>query len=58
METVLVAFIDDLQRYLDWGRFALLLLLNITAEFDMVDHNLLTHCLIPFGAGWAIHLKK
>lgn len=55
-ETVLVALTGDLWKHLDWGMAALLVLLDLTAEFDMVDHNLLTHCLVNAGA-WGTALQ-
>lgn len=34
---------------LDGGKLSLLLLLNVTAVFDMVNHDLLTHHLAEIG---------
>lgn len=46
METVLVVTLtDDLQTHLYLGRSALLLLLDLTAAFDMVDYVLMTYHL-------------
>ena len=40
VETALVTLTDDLQRKLDLGGSALLVLLDLTAAFDIVDHGL------------------
>lgn len=45
MESALVALIDDLWRRLDQGGPVLLLLLYLTAVFETVDYDCLTHCL-------------
>lgn len=45
MKTVLVTITDDLQRNLDRGMSALLLLLDLLAAFNMFNHDLLTHCI-------------
>lgn len=39
----------DLQRHLDWGRLTLLLLLDLTTAFDMVNYDLLTLHLANVG---------
>lgn len=44
-EMALVALTDDLWRHLDRGGSGLLLLLDLTAVFDTVSYDLLTHCL-------------
>lgn len=43
MEMVLVVLTDDLLRQLDQGGLALQLLLDLTAAFEMVKHDLITH---------------
>uniref|UniRef100_A0A803TEE6 Reverse transcriptase domain-containing protein n=1 Tax=Anolis carolinensis TaxID=28377 RepID=A0A803TEE6_ANOCA len=48
-ETVLVTITDQLRCQRDQGGSALLMLLDLTAAFDMVDHNLLTHRLAMTG---------
>uniref|UniRef100_A0A803SMB9 Reverse transcriptase domain-containing protein n=1 Tax=Anolis carolinensis TaxID=28377 RepID=A0A803SMB9_ANOCA len=48
-ETVLVSITDHLRCQLDRGGSVLLVLLDLTAAFDTVDHNLLTHCLAVAG---------
>lgn len=45
MEIALVALTDDLCRQLTHGRLALLVLLDLKAVFDMVNHNLMAHQL-------------
>ncbi|XP_077182783.1 uncharacterized protein LOC143832365 [Paroedura picta] len=49
VETVLVALMDDIRRQLDRGGSAIRMLLDLSAAFDVVDHELLVHCLA--GAG-------
>ncbi|XP_060102057.1 LOW QUALITY PROTEIN: uncharacterized protein K02A2.6-like, partial [Heteronotia binoei] len=49
METALVTLMDELCRKLNRGGSALLLLLGLTAEFNMVNHDLLTHHLATTG---------
>ena len=44
-----VALTDDLQSQLDLGGSALLILLDLTAAFDIVDHGLLAHRLANVG---------
>uniref|UniRef100_A0A803SYC6 Reverse transcriptase domain-containing protein n=1 Tax=Anolis carolinensis TaxID=28377 RepID=A0A803SYC6_ANOCA len=48
-ETVLVSITDHLRCQLDQGGSVLLVLLDLTAAFDTVDHNLLTHRLAIAG---------
>ena len=49
METALVALTDDLRRQLDLGGSALLILLDLTAAFDIVNHGLLARCVADVG---------
>ena len=49
VETALVALTDDLRHQLDLGGSALLILLDLTAAFDIVDHGLLAHRLADMG---------
>ena len=51
VETALVALTDDLRRQLDLGSSALLILLDLTAAFDIVDYGLLARCLADLGFG-------
>lgn len=48
-EMALVALTDDLCRQFHQGGLMLLLLLDLTAVLDMVNHDLLTHCLTDVG---------
>uniref|UniRef100_A0A670I3D4 Reverse transcriptase domain-containing protein n=1 Tax=Podarcis muralis TaxID=64176 RepID=A0A670I3D4_PODMU len=48
-ETALVTLTDDLRRQLDRGGSGLLILLDLSAAFDLVDHELLDHCLADVG---------
>lgn len=47
--TVLFTLMDDLHRQLDRGGSALLILLDLIAALDTVDHELLTHHLTDAG---------
>lgn len=49
MEMVLVTLSDNLRRQLKRGGLALLILLDLTAAFNVVDHDLLIHCLANVG---------
>ena len=40
-ETALVALMDDVLREADWGKMSLLVLLDISAAFDTVNHGIL-----------------
>lgn len=62
MEMALVALTDDLHMHLDQGGSALLLLLNLTAVFDTVICDLLTHRFIKVGIQetalkWFVHFS-
>ena len=46
---MLVALMDDLRRQLDKGGSAVLVLLDLSAAFDMVDHELLASHLAGVG---------
>ncbi|XP_061469317.1 uncharacterized protein LOC133378496 isoform X1 [Rhineura floridana] len=48
-ETVLVALVDDLRKELDRGRMSLLVLLDLSAAFDMIDHDILLGRLSEMG---------
>lgn len=48
-EMVLDTLTDDFCRQLDQDGLELLLLLELTAVLDMVDHDLWAHCLTKVG---------
>lgn len=48
-ETALVALTDDLHKQLDQGVLVLLILLDLTAVFDVVDYDLFAHRLANVG---------
>ncbi|XP_062818981.1 probable RNA-directed DNA polymerase from transposon BS isoform X1 [Anolis carolinensis] len=50
-ETALVALVDDLRRELDRGSASLLVLLDISAAFDTIDHGILLGRLSGMGLG-------
>uniref|UniRef100_A0A803TMD6 Reverse transcriptase domain-containing protein n=1 Tax=Anolis carolinensis TaxID=28377 RepID=A0A803TMD6_ANOCA len=50
-ETALVALVDDLRRELDRGSVTLLVLLDISAAFDTIDHGILLGRLSGMGLG-------
>ena len=50
-ETALVALLDDLLREADRGQMALLVLLDISAAFDNIDHGILLGRLSKLGIG-------
>lgn len=52
MEMALVTLRDDLCRQLEWGRLALLLLLDLTAAFSTIDCDFLIHCLTQRRGMW------
>ena len=51
METALVVLQDDLLREIDRGKTSLLVLLNLTAAFDTVNHSILLDRLLGLGIG-------
>uniref|UniRef100_A0A803TFX4 Reverse transcriptase domain-containing protein n=1 Tax=Anolis carolinensis TaxID=28377 RepID=A0A803TFX4_ANOCA len=53
-ETALVALVDDLRRELDRGSVSLLVLLDLSAGFDTVDHGILLGCLAGMGLGGTV----
>uniref|UniRef100_A0A803SWN1 Reverse transcriptase domain-containing protein n=1 Tax=Anolis carolinensis TaxID=28377 RepID=A0A803SWN1_ANOCA len=50
-EMALVALVDDLRRELDRGSVTLLVLLDISAAFDTIDHGILLRRLSGMGLG-------
>ena len=50
-ETALVALCDDLLREADGGKVSLLVLLDISAAFDTIDHGILLGRLSELGIG-------
>uniref|UniRef100_A0A803TE01 ribonuclease H n=1 Tax=Anolis carolinensis TaxID=28377 RepID=A0A803TE01_ANOCA len=53
-ETALVALVDDLRRELDKGSVSLLVLLDLSAAFDNVDHGILLGRLAGLGIGGTV----
>uniref|UniRef100_A0A803U0C0 Reverse transcriptase domain-containing protein n=1 Tax=Anolis carolinensis TaxID=28377 RepID=A0A803U0C0_ANOCA len=53
-ETALVALVDDLRRELDRGSVTLLVLLDISAAFDTIDHGILLGRLSGMGLGGTV----
>uniref|UniRef100_A0A803SNL8 Reverse transcriptase domain-containing protein n=1 Tax=Anolis carolinensis TaxID=28377 RepID=A0A803SNL8_ANOCA len=53
-ETALVALVDDLRRELDGGSVTLLVLLDISAAFETIDHGLLLGRLSGMGLGGTV----
>jgi len=55
-ETVVLQLMSDLLQAVDWGEVGALTLLNLTAAFDTVDHNILLQCLQQtFGIDGNVH---
>uniref|UniRef100_A0A803TXA5 Reverse transcriptase domain-containing protein n=1 Tax=Anolis carolinensis TaxID=28377 RepID=A0A803TXA5_ANOCA len=52
--TALVALVDDLRRELDRGSVSLLVLLDLSAAFDTINHGILLGCLAGMGLGGTI----
>uniref|UniRef100_A0A803TS28 Reverse transcriptase domain-containing protein n=1 Tax=Anolis carolinensis TaxID=28377 RepID=A0A803TS28_ANOCA len=50
-ETALVSLVDDLRRQLDRGSVSLLVLLDLSAAFDTIDHGILLGRLMGMGLG-------
>ncbi|XP_061490034.1 tRNA-splicing endonuclease subunit Sen15 isoform X1 [Rhineura floridana] len=53
-ETALVALVDDMRRALDRGEFTFLVLLDLSAAFDTVDHGILLDRLESLGLGGTV----
>ncbi|XP_061472028.1 group II intron-encoded protein LtrA-like [Rhineura floridana] len=53
-ETALVALVDDMRRALDRGECTFLVLLDLSAAFDTVDHVILLDRLKRFGMGGTV----
>uniref|UniRef100_A0A670J4S4 Reverse transcriptase domain-containing protein n=1 Tax=Podarcis muralis TaxID=64176 RepID=A0A670J4S4_PODMU len=53
-ETALVALVDDLRRARDKGESCFLVLLDLSAAFDTIDHNILLDRLQGLGAGGTV----
>uniref|UniRef100_A0A803SSU4 Reverse transcriptase domain-containing protein n=2 Tax=Anolis carolinensis TaxID=28377 RepID=A0A803SSU4_ANOCA len=53
-ETALVALVDDLRRELDRGSVSLLVLLDLSAAFDTIDHGILLGRLAGMGLGGTV----
>uniref|UniRef100_A0A803TP95 Reverse transcriptase domain-containing protein n=1 Tax=Anolis carolinensis TaxID=28377 RepID=A0A803TP95_ANOCA len=53
-KTALVALVDDLRRELDRGSVSLLVLLDISAAFDTVNHGILLGRLAGMGLGGTV----
>uniref|UniRef100_A0A803T068 Reverse transcriptase domain-containing protein n=1 Tax=Anolis carolinensis TaxID=28377 RepID=A0A803T068_ANOCA len=53
-ETALVVLVDDLRRELDRGSVTLLVLLDISAAFDTIDHGILLGRLSGMGLGGTV----
>uniref|UniRef100_A0A803TDF9 Reverse transcriptase domain-containing protein n=1 Tax=Anolis carolinensis TaxID=28377 RepID=A0A803TDF9_ANOCA len=53
-KTALVALVDDLRRELDRGSVTLLVLLDISAAFDTIDHGILLGRLSGMGLGGTV----
>ena len=49
-ETALCGIVSDLLEYMDEGKCAILILLDLSAAFDKVDHEILTDDLMYIGA--------
>ena len=49
-QTVLCGIVSDLLEYMDEGKCAILILLDLSAAFDIVDHELLIDDLLYTGA--------
>ncbi|XP_058024513.1 uncharacterized protein LOC131190935, partial [Ahaetulla prasina] len=54
-ETALVALVDDLWRARDRGYSSALVLLDLSAAFDTIDHGILLHRLEGLGVGGTVY---
>lgn len=53
-ETALVVLVDDLRQEIDEGSASLLILLDLSAAFDTIGHDILLGCLTELGIGGTV----
>ena len=53
-QSALVALVDDLRQELDRGSVSLLVLLDLSAAFDTIDHGILLGCHSQMGLGGTV----